>query len=70
MIHSFTVTFGAKYLTDKNHFLKFKFLRYVTYSFKMMLFISMGIFDEKFHPQILSVVPTANAPLTTCTLIS
>jgi hypothetical protein len=97
MIHSFTVTFGAKYLTDmvtsvppyttfsliKNNILhqskiykkslrKFKFLRYVTfighvghvtYSFKIMLFISTGIFDDKLRPQILSVVPTANAPL-------
>ena len=28
-----------------------------------MLFISTGIFDDKLHPQILSVVPTANPPL-------
>jgi len=27
-----------------------------------MLFISMGIVDDKLRPQILSVVPTANAP--------
>jgi hypothetical protein len=29
-----------------------------------MLFISTGIFDDKLHPNILSVAPTANAPLT------
>jgi hypothetical protein len=28
-----------------------------------MLFISTGIFDDKLRPQILSVVPTVNAPL-------
>ena len=36
---------------------------HVTYSFKIMLFISTGIYDDKLRPQILSVVPTANAPL-------
>ena len=36
---------------------------HVTYSFKIMLFISTEIFDEKLRQQILSVVPTANAPL-------
>ena len=35
----------------------------VTYSLKIMLFISTGFFDDKFCPQILSVVATANAPL-------
>ena len=28
-----------------------------------MLFISMGIFDDKLHPQILAVDTTANSPL-------
>ena len=28
-----------------------------------MLFISMGIFDDDFHPEILSVGTTANSPL-------
>ena len=81
MIHSFTVTFGANYLTSmvtnvspyeifslikinilhqskiyKNHFensnfwgmwpLGFK----LGYSFKIMLFISTGIFDDKLRP--------------------
>jgi hypothetical protein len=36
---------------------------HVTYSFINLLFISTGIFDDKLRPQILSVVPTANAPL-------
>jgi len=27
-----------------------------------MLFISTGIFDDKLRPQMLSVVPNANAP--------
>ena len=36
---------------------------HVTYSFKIMLFISTGIYDDKLRPQILSVVPTTNAPL-------
>jgi hypothetical protein len=36
---------------------------HVTYSFKIMQFISTGIFDDKLHPQIVSVVPNANAPL-------
>jgi hypothetical protein len=59
---------------------KFKFLRYftwpkghighVTYSFKIMLFISTGIFDDKLRPQIVSVVPTANAPLTCFVIIN
>jgi hypothetical protein len=30
----------------------------------MRLFISTGIFDDKLRQQILSVVPTANAPFT------
>ena len=37
---------------------------HVTYSFINMLFISsMGIFDDKLRPQILSVGTTANAAL-------
>jgi hypothetical protein len=32
-----------------------------------MLFISTGIFDDKLHPQILSVAITVNAPLNTKT---
>ena len=48
----------------KNHFENSNFRGHVTYSFKIMLFISTGIFDYKLRPQILSVVPTANAPLT------
>ena len=90
IIHSFTVTFGAKYLTDmvtsvppyetfsliknnslhqskiyKNHFKNSNFC-HVTYSFIIinMLFISMGIFDDKLCPQILSVGTTSNSPLT------
>ena len=55
----------------KNHFENLNFwgmwplghVGHVTYSFKTMLFISTGKFDDKLHPQILSVVPTANAPL-------
>ena len=35
---------------------------HVTYSFKIMLFISTEIFDDKLRPQMLSVVPTTNAP--------
>ena len=96
MIHSVTVTFGAKYMTGmvtsvspyetvsllknnilhqskiyKNHFENSNFwgiwplghVGHVTYSFKIMLFISTGIIDDKLRPQILSVVPTANAHL-------
>jgi hypothetical protein len=96
MIHSLTVTFGAKYLTGmvtsvppyetfslikhnilhqseiyKNHFENSNFwgmwplcdVGHVTYSFKIMLFISKGIFYNKLRAQILSVMPTANAPL-------
>ena len=96
MIHSFTVTFGVKYLTGmvasvppdetfsliknnilhqsknyKNHFENSNFwgmqplghVGHVTYSFINMLFISMQIFDDKLHPQILSVGTTANAAL-------
>jgi len=95
MIHtcSFTVTFGAKYLTGmvtsvppyetinliknnilhqsknyKTHFENSNFwgiwtLDYVTYRFINMLFISMGIFDDKLRPPILSVGTTANSPL-------
>ena len=37
---------------------------HVTYSFKIMLFISTGIFDDKLRPQNLSVGITANAALT------
>ena len=33
---------------------------HVTYSFVNMLSISMGIFDDKLRPQILSVSTTAN----------
>jgi hypothetical protein len=36
---------------------------HVTYSFINMLFISTGIFNDKLHPQILSVGTTANATL-------
>jgi hypothetical protein len=36
---------------------------HVTYSFKIMLFISTEIFYDKLRPQMLSVVPTTNAPL-------
>ena len=36
---------------------------HVTYIFINMLFISTGIFDDKLHPQILSVGTTANATL-------
>jgi hypothetical protein len=43
--------------------IKNRAMRDVTYSFINMLFISTGIFDDKLHPQILSIVPTANAPL-------
>ena len=97
MIHSFTVTFGAKYLTDmvksvpayetfsliknnilhqnkiyKNHIENSTFggigplghVDHVTYSFKIIMFISTGIFDDMLRPQILSVVPTANSLLT------
>jgi hypothetical protein len=35
---------------------------HVTYSFKIMLFISTEIFYDKLRPQMLSVVPTTNAP--------
>jgi hypothetical protein len=96
MMHSFTATFGAKYLTGmvtsvppyetfsliknnilhqskiyKNHFENSNFwgmwplghVGHVTYSFKIILFISTGIFDDKLCPQIVSVVPTANAQL-------
>ena len=96
MIHSFTVTFGAKYLTGmvtsvppcetfsliknnilhpskiyKKHFENSNFwgmwplghVGHVTYSFINMLFISTGIFNDKLHPQILSVGTTANCPL-------
>ena len=38
---------------------------HVTYSFKIMLYISTGIFHDKLRPQLFSVVPTANAPLAT-----
>jgi hypothetical protein len=94
--YSFTVTFGAKYLTGmvtsvppyetfsliknnilhqskiyKNHFENSNFwgmwplghVGHMTYSFKIMLFISTGIFDDKFRWQILSVGTTANAAL-------
>ena len=54
---------------------KFKFLWYVTfrsrhvghlaYSFINMLFISTGIYDDKLHPQILSVGIIVNASLIT-----
>ena len=97
MIHSFTITFGAKYLTGmvtsvspyenfsliknnilhqskiyKNHFensniwgmCSLGHVGHVTYSFKIMLFISTQSFYDKLRPQILSVVPTVNAPLT------
>ena len=37
---------------------------HVTYSFKNMLFISTGIFDDKLRPQILPEGTTANSPLT------
>ena len=97
MVHSFTVTFGAKYLASmvtsvppyeirlkrliknnilhqskiyKNHFENSNFwgmwplgVSHVTYSLKIMLFVSMGIFYDKLHPQILTVVPAANSPL-------
>jgi hypothetical protein len=93
MIHSFTVTFGAQYLTGmvtsappyetfsliKNNILHqsktYKIslqisevcdlghVGHVTYSCINMLFISMGIFDDKLRPQILSVGTTANSPL-------
>ena len=36
---------------------------HLAYSFINMLFISTGIFDDKLHPQILSVGTTANAAL-------
>jgi hypothetical protein len=36
---------------------------HLEYSFINMLFISTGIFDDKLHPQILSVGTTANAAL-------
>jgi hypothetical protein len=36
---------------------------HVTYSLINMLFISMGIFDDKLRPQILLVGTTANSPL-------
>ena len=36
---------------------------HVTYSFKIMLLISTGIFYDKLRAQILWVMPTANAPL-------
>jgi hypothetical protein len=36
---------------------------HVTYSFKIMLLISKGIFYDKLRAQIFSVMPTANAPL-------
>ena len=36
---------------------------HVTYSFRIMLFISTGIVDDKLRPQMLPVVPTSNAPL-------
>ena len=53
----------------KNHFENSNFwgmwplghVDHVTYSFKIMLFISTGIFYDKLRPQIVSVVPTANA---------
>ena len=74
MIHSFTVTFGAKHLTGmmvtsvppyetfsliKNNILHQSLgqVGHVTYSFKIMLFISTRIFDDNF----LSVVSTANS---------
>ena len=77
MMHSFTVTFGAKHLTGmmvtsvppyetfsliKNNILHQSLgqVGHVTYRFKIMLFISTGIFD-KLRPQILSVVSTANS---------
>ena len=57
----------------KNHFENSNFwgvwplghvaIGHVTYGFKIMLFISTGIFYDKLRPQILSVVPTTNAPL-------
>jgi hypothetical protein len=40
----------------------FGYVDHVTYSFKIMLFISTGIFDDKLRPQTLSVVSTANSP--------
>jgi hypothetical protein len=36
---------------------------HVTYRFINMLFISTEIFDDKLHPQILLVGPTANSAL-------
>jgi len=45
----------------KNHFENSNF--WGTYTLKIMLFISTGIFDDKLRPQIVSVVPTSNAPL-------
>ena len=46
----------------KNHFL-ISGVGHVTYSFINMLFISTGIFNDKLHPQILSVGTTTNATL-------
>ena len=97
IIHSFTVTFGAKYLTGmvsgvppyetfsliKNHILHqskthenlqkslqisavcdLGHVGHVTHSFiNMLLYISMGIFADKLHPQILAVDTTANSPV-------
>ena len=97
MLHSFTDTFEAKYLTGmvtsvhpygtfsliknnilhqskicKNHFKNSNYwgmwpldhVRHVTNSFKIILFISTGVFDDKLLRKMLSVVPTANSPLT------
>ena len=55
----------------KNHFENSNFWRmwplghvgHVIYNFKIMLFISTGIFYDKPCPQSLSVVPTVNVPL-------
>ena len=55
----------------KNHFENSNFwgmwplcdVDHVTYSFKIMLLISKGIYYDKLRAQIFSVMPTANAPL-------
>ena len=88
MIQSFTVTFGAKYLTGMvtsvplyETFSLIKIIFFISlkstkitskiqisevcdlYSFKIMLFISAGIFYDKLRPQIWSVGTTGNAGL-------
>ena len=68
MIHSFTDTFGAKYLTGmvtsdppyetfsliKNNILH---QSKINSNFEIMLFISTGIFNDKLRLQILSQMP-------------